>query len=157
MRAFPFPTTIRLCTGDRIIQIRVPKSAAEREDFEMIPSFALIPNGMLTSSGAAQCSDAESLRSPAKKTRSTIELPPEVEDLKQKIIQHHPEKSVRLSLRTLHHVGIPPVDIPPSLAKEPVSVVSGKVVPFTLQSWQKQHHKLAHLRRIEETAFDRTD
>lgn len=123
----------------------------------MIPPFAMVSGAMLTSSPGTQCSDAESLRSPIKKPRSTIELPADVEELKQKVIQHHPEKSVRLSLRTLHHVGIPPVEIPPSVAKEPVSVVAGKVIPFTLQSWQKQQHKLAHLKRIEETAFDRTD
>lgn len=120
----------------------------------MIPPFALVSGAI---SPGLHCSDADSLRSPTKKARSTIELPPDVENLKQKIIQHHPEKSVRLSLRTLHHVGIPPVEIPPSVAKDPVSVVSGKVVPFTLQSWQKQQHKLEHLKRIEEAAFDRTD
>lgn len=79
-------------------------------------------------------------------------LPPDVQELKQKILESHPEKLLRFSLSHMKRVVIPPVDIPKNFcAKRALStVVSGKKVPFTKNMWENQKKKTHHLDMIDE-------
>ncbi|RLN53104.1 hypothetical protein BBJ28_00015691 [Nothophytophthora sp. Chile5] len=81
-----------------------------------------------------------------------IELPEDVRQLKEKILEAHPSKLTRFSLSQMRHVGIPPVLIPDSLngRRAVSSVVSGKSVPMTMGMWENCKKKAKHLDMIDE-------
>ncbi|KAF1332786.1 hypothetical protein FI667_g3335, partial [Globisporangium splendens] len=83
---------------------------------------------------------------------SGVRLPADVQELKEKILETHPEKLMRFSLSHMKRVAIPPVDIPKNFcAKRALStVVSGKKVPFTKHMWENQKKKTQHLDMIDE-------
>lgn len=81
-----------------------------------------------------------------------VELPSDVRELKQMILETHPMKLVRFSLSHLKHVATPPVDIPKKLGgRRAVStVVAGKKVPLTKQMWENCKKKAKYLDMIDE-------
>lgn len=79
-------------------------------------------------------------------------LPADVQQLKDKILETHPEKLTRFSLSHMRRIAIPPVEIPKSLkSRSAVStVVSGKSVPLTKQMWENRKKRTHHLDMIDE-------
>lgn len=82
----------------------------------------------------------------------TTSLPADAQQLKEKILEAHPEKLTRFSLSHMKRIAIPPVEIPKKLkSKSAVStVVSGKNVPFTKGMWENRKKKTQHLDMIDE-------
>ncbi|GAB9468993.1 hypothetical protein Gpo141_00006289 [Globisporangium polare] len=79
-------------------------------------------------------------------------LPADVQQLKEKILESHPEKLTRFSLSHMKRIAIPPVEIPKKLKSRSAisTVVSGKNVPFTKNMWENRKKKTQHLDMIDE-------
>ncbi|TDH71239.1 hypothetical protein CCR75_007924 [Bremia lactucae] len=80
------------------------------------------------------------------------DLPKDVRQLKQKILQNHPAKLTRFSLSHMRHMTVPPVTIPDTLDDSHAlrTVVSGKSVPLTMRMWNNCKRRIKHLDMIDE-------
>nr|CCA26448.1 conserved hypothetical protein [Albugo laibachii Nc14] len=76
----------------------------------------------------------------------------QIEQLKQLLVEKHPEKKTRFSISHLRHVGIPPVTIPEQLNNRRAirTLVAGKKIPLTKQMWENQKKSARRLDVISE-------
>ncbi|KAJ0394823.1 hypothetical protein P43SY_005882 [Pythium insidiosum] len=79
-----------------------------------------------------------------------LSLSGEAYQLKAKIIQTHPIKTVRFSLSHMRHLAIPPVQVPKALRGANVlgAMVGGKKVPFSRDMWCNRKRR-ANRRRLD--------
>lgn len=97
-------------------------------------------------------SEPRSIKQTKQQQQPQQQLPSDVQELKQLILQAHPAKLIRFSLSHMKHVATPPVDIPKKLAGRRAlnTVVSGKKVPLTKQMWENCKKKAKYLDMIDE-------
>ncbi|CCI48777.1 hypothetical protein ABG067_001946 [Albugo candida] len=76
----------------------------------------------------------------------------QIDQLKQLLVEKHPEKKTRFSISHLRHVGIPPVTIPEQLNNRRAirTLVAGKKIPLTKQMWENQKKAARRLDVISE-------
>ncbi|GLD92096.1 hypothetical protein PINS_up000629 [Pythium insidiosum] len=79
-----------------------------------------------------------------------LSLSGEAYQLKAKILETHPIKSLRFSLSHMRHLAIPPVQVPKTLRGANVfaAMVGGKKVPFSRDMWCNRKRR-ANRRRLD--------
>ncbi|CEG47971.1 uncharacterized protein PHALS_15092 [Plasmopara halstedii] len=82
----------------------------------------------------------------------SMDLPPDVRELKQHILKSHPTKLLRFSIIRMRYIATPPVLIPKALNHQRAmrTLVSGKTVPLTMNMWENCKTKRNRLDLIHE-------